>query len=135
MKVSAKTQYGLRAMVLLAKKGKMCSSKEIAKKEGIPAQYLEKIISELEKAKLVKAKRGAQGGYILAKNPREINAGEIIKTLEGTMAPVLCIAKEKGKKYCCPHEKGCLAKNVWQEIQDVLNATLSSITLEKLIKD
>ena len=80
MKVSKRTQYGLRAMVYLAtafgKKGKICSLKEISEKENISFDYLEKIISRLEKKGLVRAKRGVRGGYFLGRSPKKIKIGD-----------------------------------------------------------
>ena len=137
MKISKKTQYGLRAMVYLAHsrfKNKVCPLKKISKDEEIPFDFLEKIFSNLEKSNLVKAKKGAQGGYFLAKKPEEIKVGQIIRVLEGTMAPVLCIAAEKEKRIFCPKKKYCLTKNIWLKIQEILNFTLDSITLADLIK-
>lgn len=128
MKVSKKAQYGLRAMVYLAKnssKNKVCPLKKISEKENIPFDFLEKIISELEKAGLVLAKKGVQGGYFLAKKPKEITAGEIIRVLEDTV-PVSCVG--------CQMARICSAKNVWQKVQDSLDSTLDSMTLEDLIK-
>jgi len=136
MKISTKSQYGLRAMAYLAnvyEKEKICSLKVISEKEGISFDYLEKIISKLKKADLVKSKKGVLGGYFLARPPNKITIGEIIKTLEGTMAPVFCVAMEKEKKYTCPRFEKCLTKNVWKKIQEVLNSTLNSISLADLI--
>ncbi|MBZ9578553.1 Rrf2 family transcriptional regulator [Patescibacteria group bacterium] len=137
MRVSKKSQYGLRAMVYLADprlKDEVCSLRKISKEEEIPFDFLEKIFSKLEKAGLIKAKKGVQGGYFLARKPKKIKVGEIIRILEGTMAPVFCIAKEKEKRFFCPRRKICLTKNVWQKIQDNLNLTLNSITLADLVK-
>lgn len=113
---------------------KPCSLKTISKNQGIPFDFLEKIFTKLKKAGLVRAKRGVQGGYFLARPAKKITAGEIIKTLEGTIAPVLCIAKEKEKKFFCPRKKKCKTINVWKKIQDSINATLDSITLANLAK-
>jgi Rrf2 family protein len=133
MKISTKSQYGLRAMIYLAKnRDKICPLKEISKKEGISFDYLEKIFSKLGRANLIGAKKGVQGGYFLAKNPQKIKISQIIKILEGEMAPVFCLVKEK--KFFCPQEKKCLAKNLWRKIQEALNSTLNSITLADLIK-
>jgi Rrf2 family cysteine metabolism transcriptional repressor len=132
MRFSTKSQYGLRAMVYLAKcKNKICPLKLISQSEGISFDYLEKILSKLEKASLIKAKKGVQGGYSLAKIPKRIKLGEIIRVLEGEMALVSCIAK--GKKFVCPRNKKCLTKNFWKKIQDSLNKTLNSLTLADLI--
>ncbi|UZE92873.1 MAG: Rrf2 family transcriptional regulator [Candidatus Nealsonbacteria bacterium] len=136
MRISKKSQYGLRAMVYLAgvfgKEKKICSLREISEKENISFDYLEKIMSKLEKADLVKAKKGVQGGYFLKRSPQKINVGEIIRVLESTMSPVKCLAKEK--RYNCPRKKTCKTLNVWKKVQEVLNSTLESITLADLIK-
>ena len=124
-------------MVYLANpqlKNRVCPLKKISQDEGIPFDFLGKIFSKLGKANLVGAKKGSQGGYFLIKNPEKIRISEIIKVLEGTIAPVLCIAKEKEVKFFCPREKKCLAKNLWRKIQETLNLTLNSITLADLIK-
>ena len=136
MRVSKKSQYGLRAMVYLAsvfgKKNNIRSLKEISQKENISFDYLEKIISQLEKKGLVRSKRGIQGGYSLKRSPEKISVGEIINTLESTMLPVKCLAKEK--RYNCPRKKICRTVNVWKKVQKVLNSTLNSITLADLLK-
>ena len=114
-------------MVYLAKKKSkgFFSLKNISKKEGIPFDFLEKIMSELEKTKLVKAKKGIQGGYILAKAPQKITAKDIVEALENTTA-VDCSFCGKSRK--------CLSKNVWKKIDDSISKTLKSITLKSLIK-
>ena len=113
-------------------KDEICPLKKISKDEEIPFAFLEKIFSKLEKAGLIKAKKGVRGGYFLARRPKKIKVGEIIRILEGTMAPVLCIAKEREKRFFCPRRKICLTKNVWQKIQETLNFALNSITLADL---
>jgi len=126
-KVSKKSQYGLRAMVYLAKKDSkdFFSLKDISEKENIPFDFLEKIMSELEKMKLVKAKKGILGGYVLAKKPEKITAKDIVSALENTTA-VDCSFCGKSKK--------CSAKNVWRKIDAAINKTLKSITLANLIR-
>lgn len=128
IKISKKSQYGLRAMVLLAKKYKskqICSTKLISDKEGIPFDFLEKIISQLERAKLVNGKKGAQGGYILSKSPKKISTNDIVSVLEKNKKPVDCAL--------CRRKKGCLTKDVWSKVDFALNKTLNSITLKDLI--
>jgi Rrf2 family protein len=128
MKISKKTQYGLRAMVYLAKqKGKICSLREISKKERIPFNFLEKIFSKLETKNLISSKKGKKGGYFLAKAPEKIKIGEIINTLEGEKPLVKCLES------FCPREKKCLAKNFWKKLNYVTKPALNSITLSDLI--
>lgn len=129
MKISKKTQYGLRAMIYLARqKHKICSLREIAKKEKIPFDYLEKIILKLRKSGLVKAKKGTEGGYFLAKKPEKIKIGQIINALEGQTLLVSCL------KYFCPMEKKCLAKNFWRKLSKSLISSLNSESLANLIR-
>jgi len=132
MQISKKSQYGLRAMVSLAKsyndpKGtpQVLSTKIISQKEGVPFDFLEKIISDLERAGLVRGKKGVGGGYILAKRPEKITAKDIVETLENTTA-VEC--------GFCVRSKKCMTKNVWRKIDAAVNKTLKSITLKDLIK-
>jgi Rrf2 family protein len=131
MKISTRSQYGLRAMVYLARffdKNKISSLKEISKAEKISFDYLEKIVSKLEKANLVESKKGVHGGYFLARSPKKIKIGEIINILEGKTFLVKCISQS------CPREKKCLTKSFWQKIQNSLNSALNSLTLADLIK-
>ena len=128
MRVSKKSQYGLRAMVYLAKhssKEKVCPLKEISEKEKIPFDFLEKIISELQQAGLVEAKKGVQGGYFLTLPPEKITTGEVVRILESTV-PVSCLG--------CQMARVCATKNVWDKVQDSLDSTLDSMTLADLIK-
>ena len=115
-------------MVYLAKKNsrEFFSLKDISEKEGIPFDFLEKIMSELEKVGLVKARKGSQGGYVLARSPGKITAKDIVETLENTTA-VDCSFCGKSRK--------CLTKNVWRKIDNAVNKTLKSITLIDLIKN
>ena len=129
IKVSKKSQYGLRAMVLLAKSygaRQVLSTKRISQKEDVPFDFLEKIISRMEKAGLVIGKKGVQGGYILSKSPTRINVNDIVSALEGREGTVDCTF--------CGRSKKCLTKNVWKKIDDSINKTLKAITLKDLIR-
>ncbi len=117
-------------MVYLAKcKKDICPLKFISKEEGISFDYLEKILSRLEKTGLVMAKKGVQGGYFLAKKPSKIRISEILNSLEDSKGLVKCTAKGK-----CPMARKCLAKSFWFKIQKTLDSALNSITLADLIK-
>ena len=129
IKISKKTQYGLRAMVLLAKNYKskrICSTKLISEKEGVPFDFLEKIILQMEKSGLVKSKKGVQGGYILSRSPVKITAKDIVSILEGKESTVDCTF--------CGRSKKCLTRNVWRKIDLAIDKTLKSITLADLIR-
>lgn len=135
MKISAKTRYGLRAMAFLAKsykKKEFFSLREISEKEGISQDYLEKIMEKIKEKGLVKAKKGKEGGYILARSPEKIKVKEIMEVLEKDSYLVFCLAKNKNM--VCPKEKKCLSKKVWLKVQKAIDSTLDSITLANLIK-
>ena len=127
MKISKKAQYGLTAMVHLArnKPQKAVSIKQISNIEKVPFEFLSKIFSELEKAKLVLSRYGANGGYFLAKRPEKITVLDIVRLLENINA-VNCMFCKKSKK--------CLTKNVWAKVDEAVSKTLNSITLKDLIK-
>jgi Rrf2 family protein len=126
MKISKKAEYGLTAMVHLAKnKNKRAISiREISNIEGVPFEFLSKIFAGLEKANLVTAKHGANGGYYLAKDYKKVTAKDIVELLENTTS-VDCSLCGKSKK--------CLTKNVWRKIDVAIDKTLKSITLKDLI--
>ena len=115
-------------------RNKPCALKEISEAKGIPFNFLEKIFAKLKKANLVKSKKGVKGGYFLSHSAKKIVVAEIIKTLEDTMAPVLCMAEEKEKRYSCPRKRKCKTIDVWKKIQDSINTTLDSIVLADLAR-
>ncbi len=127
MKISKKTQYGLRALVYLAQNN-FSSIKKIATEEKIPYYYLEKIFSQLEKANIIKGKKGALGGYSLVK--KNIKLNEIFQALDEKMLLVSCL--DKNNK--CFKEKTCLTKKLWQNLQKKQQDYFNSITLKDLIK-
>lgn len=135
MKLSTKGRYGLKAMLELAMNsaGEKVSLKSIAEKQGISENYLEQLFATLRKAGLVKSIRGAQGGYFLAKPPAMITVGEILRTLEGSLAPVDCVEENLPKQ--CRRSDECVTRIIWEKIRDKINEVVDSITLENLMVD
>lgn len=130
MKISTKVQYGLRAMAYLAQNaqdGRAVSAREIAVREKLPNDYLEKIFAKLLKANLLSAKKGVRGGYIMAKLPAQIKINEIFNALEKPDTKVKCIDSQ------CARESNCLVKCLWVKMQTKVNDFLESVTLEDLI--
>lgn len=126
MKFSTKAEYGLRAMVNLAS----CfpaqkNLKAISTEEKISLKYLERIMGELRKNNLLESTKGKSGGYILAKNPKNINAGEIIEILDGPIEPTKCSL--------CKVEKKCSSSFVWIKLGKEIKKTLNKIKLSELI--
>lgn len=134
MILSTKGRYGLKMMFELAKQygsGTM-SLKDIAKNQGLSETYLEQLISHMRKAGLVNSVRGAQGGYELAKQPIDITVGEIIRTLEGPLAPSDCVLDEEPE---CERAGYCVTRLVWEKIMESINNVIDSITLQDMIND
>jgi Rrf2 family protein len=132
MKLSARSRYGLRAMLELAlnyNNGHILV-REISNKQNISRRYLEHLIVSLQGAGLVKTIRGKKGGCALAKKPSEIKVADIVKVLDGTIIPVDCISEEDS----CDKRKICVARNVWVKVKDAVDKVLNSITLSDMVK-
>ncbi|MBA9025546.1 cysteine metabolism transcriptional regulator CymR [Peribacillus loiseleuriae] len=125
MRISTKGRYGLTIMIELAKQygeGKSPTSlKSIAQTHNLSEHYLEQLIAPLRNAGLVRSIRGAYGGYILTKEPKEITSGDIIRVLEGPITPVEGIEDEEPIK-----------RQLWVRIRDAVKDVLDSTTLEDL---
>lgn len=132
MKISTKGRYALRMMVDLAEhdNGEYIRLKEIAKRQEITLKYLEQIIPQLTRSGLVRSYRGNNGGYQLARRPEDYTAGEIIRALEGSLAPIACIEDDPNR---CPRKDNCATLDFWQGLWDVVNQYLDSVTLADLV--
>lgn len=128
MRISKKSQYGLRALFRLAEKPGFHPMREIAEKEGISSDYLEKIFFNLEKGGIIKSKRGATGGYSLAKPPEKISLKDIMEVLENNFNLVECVGER------CDREKVCPTASVWKMLDESLKRKMDSINLKDLIK-
>ena len=106
----------------------------IAERQAISVNYLEQLISPLKKASLVESVRGAQGGYMLSKNPNEITVGIILTTLEGPLAPTDCVVVD-GDDDICDHSSYCVTKVIYEKIYESITSVVNSITLQHMIDD
>lgn len=135
MKLSTKGRYGLKAMFELALhygEGPL-PLRNIAESQGISEHYLEQLIAVLKKNGLAASVRGAQGGYLLKNNPQNITVGDVIRALEGDIAPSDCVLDENIGK--CIKEDYCVTKNVWIKIRNSINDVIDSITLQDMVDD
>lgn len=133
MKVSTRGEYGVRAMVALAHRygeGPM-SITEIAKQSSVPPSYLEQLIAPLRRASLVRSKRGAHGGYMLARHPEAIRIGDIYRVMEGPVAPMDCVSEDEDE-HTCPLIEGCETRPIWLKVRDSIVDALDSTTLADL---
>lgn len=133
MKFSTRTTYGLRAMIYLAKNydHDSISVAEISKNESISQGYLEKLFSSLKKGELIKSSKGVKGGYSLSDRPANISVYDIVKTLEGQLAPFHCISEDG--KILCGEKSPCGATKVLFKVQDAINKSLKSMSLKDLL--
>lgn len=123
--MSAKSEYGICFLVYLARNaGKVISLAEVAEEEKISRGYLEEIAADLKKAKILKGKKGKGGGYVLARDAKDIKISEIITALEGPISPVKCLGDAK-----CFKEKFCGTKKVWMALRDKIENYLEEISL------
>ncbi len=131
MKITARTEYGIRAMYALAKasgKGPV-SMRAIATEQQIPENFLEQMLSQLRKAGLISATRGPSGGYELARSPESISFSDIVSALEGPVA--LCDCMEQGNS--CDRLHSCPVHPVWAKISAGLNQLLDNSTLADML--
>ncbi|MBX9138409.1 MULTISPECIES: Rrf2 family transcriptional regulator [unclassified Clostridium] len=131
MKISTKGRYGIRALIDLVVNSE-CGSvtlKAISERQEISERYLEQIFSLLRKSGLIIGRKGAQGGYILSKNPNEITVGEVLRALEGES---LLIDINEDEENCMER---FVNKIIWSEINKKINDYFDSITLECIVDE
>ena len=135
MGISTKSTYGIRAMFELALHyGRSpVSVTYISERENISVPYLEQLLSKLRRKGLVKSVRGPKGGYILAKKPKEITVGDIVRVLDGDITPVHCVSNKVLKN--CKMIDRCVTKSVWKKLKDAVDDSLDSVTLKDLSND
>lgn len=132
MKLSTRGRYGLMAMHSLAQnygKGPL-SVNSIAEEEQLSVAYLEQLFARLKQRGLVKSIRGAQGGYLLTREPKEIPIGQIISALEGEMAFSCCTKEEEIN---CSREHECSTKQILDRVQSEVDEVLDSMTLADML--
>jgi len=132
--ITTRGQYGVRAVFELAMRYGQGAVplREVARRQNLPDNYLEQLMGPLRKAGLVRSVRGAQGGYMLARDPAEITVGDVLRVLEGPISPVDCAGGDAGASACCPDGEACTVRSVWVRIRDAVNEVVDSITFEDL---
>ncbi|MCL2211050.1 MAG: Rrf2 family transcriptional regulator [Treponema sp.] len=132
MKVSTKGRYALRMLLDLAehKEEGFIPLKDIAQRQDISKQYLEQIVSIINSSGALRANRGKQGGYMLAKEPSEYTVGEILRITEGNLAPVACLEDKVNQ---CERVKKCKTLSMWKGLNKVIADYLDGITLQDLL--
>lgn len=133
--VSQKCQYAIRAVFELAKRNGQGPIKinEIAAAQAIPLRFLEVILNQLRSAGFVKSKRGAGGGYLLAREADRVTVGEIIQFMEGPQVPVACMS-DKNERGCSLHGN-CVFIGMWKRAADAVSDVYNRISFQDLVED
>ena len=130
--ISQKAKYALRALVSLARvqRGETMMIGEISKEQAIPKKFLEQILLELKRAGFVASRRGRAGGYELLRAPEEIRFGEVLRLIDGPIAPLPCLSKIAYKR-CkdCRDEQSCEIRHVFERVTLATRAVLDQTTL------
>ena len=132
MIVSTKGRYALRVLVDLAENQKqgLIPMKQVAERQGVSLKYLERILPILTKNNYIEGVSGKGGGYRLRRKPREYKLGEILRLIEGNLAPVDCLSK---KSNLCERKNDCKTLKVWTNLNIIINDYLDNITLADLV--
>lgn len=130
MRISTRGRYSLEAILFLAllPEDTLVSTREISEKTGISDGYLEQLFIPLKKAGIINGVRGAQGGYHLGRLPDSITVGEILRTVEGPLAPVACLEHET-----CVSESVCKTRYTWGKLYRSIEECIDSIHLADLV--
>lgn len=142
MRISAMEEYGLRALLCLARRAIRTNDPlasltipEVAEEEGLSIPYTSKIMRKLRQGNLVIAERGRSGGYHLINDPSKINLYQALETLGGPMMPVDHCDKHAGSQEICVHVSDCSLRGAFGGFTDYLKSALSKTTLADLTKD
>ena len=132
---STKGEYGVRLMVQLARhygRGPV-SLAGVAAEEDLPRAYLEQLVTSLRDAGLVVSTRGARGGYELSRPPLDIGMGEILRALEGPIAPMFCASDDPEHAITCDRSARCTVNVLWVRVRDAVTSAVDSMTLADLV--
>lgn len=132
MKISTKGRYALRMMTDIAENQKngYVALKDIATRQGISKKYLEQIALHLSQSSMLRAVRGYQGGYMLARPAAEYSVAEILISVEGSLVPVSCLERPVNG---CERKNCCKTLPIWMGLERIISDYLGSITLEDVV--
>jgi len=128
--IRRKTDYGLRALVALARAGKPLRAEELAEREGVPVAFLHKALTDLANAGIVDGQRGPAGGFTLARRLSEINVLEAVEAMQGRLAVSRCLLGDEG----CPRQDTCGLRWAWEKVQQNIGSFLRGLTLQDLVR-
>ncbi len=135
MSFSTKGEYGVRLMVQLGRHFGTgpASLAEIAAEEDLPRAYLEQLAMGLRDAGLVVSTRGARGGYELGRKPSDIRMSDVLRALEGPIAPMICASDDPEHGTVCDRTSNCTVNILWVRVRDAIAGALEGMTLADLV--
>lgn len=137
MKLSKRGEYGLRALQDLAKRygeGPV-PNKDLARRNNIPPRFLEQILLGLKHGRIVRSQKGPRGGYYLARPPQEITLAEVVRLLDGPLAPISCVSETAYEACGCPDMETCGLRRVMRKVRDTVAGIMESTTLADLVAE
>ena len=138
MNLSKKAEYALRATIHLGIAREMglqtISVVDLADANRLPVKFVERILQELREAGLVDAKRGKLGGYTLAKDPAEIRMGDIVRLMDGRLAPICCASENAYQRCTCPDEDHCGLRMIMIDVRNAIAGILDRYTLAQVVE-
>jgi Rrf2 family protein len=135
MKLSLRGEYALRALIVLGLEwnhSPVVPIQIVSERQNIPKRFLEQILNDLRTAGIVESKRGVAGGYRLARAPEEITLAQVIRHIEGPLAPVSCVSEKFYDKCTCPDEQRCGIRSVMKEVREAIVQILERVTVLQL---
>jgi Rrf2 family protein len=147
MKLSKRGEYALRALIdfgIAYELGRpLLKIGELVEKERLPVKFLEQILTQLRGAGFIETKRGKAGGYFLAKPPKEISLGQVIRLIDGPLAPISCVSVTAYERCSCPDEAHCGLRMLMLDVRNAIARILDryvlgdvvDITLRKMRRD
>lgn len=134
MRLSTKGEYASRAMLELALRyadGPL-HIRDISEAQDIPGRFLEQILLQLKRAGYLRSRKGPGGGYSLSRPPERISVAEVIRVMDGPLAPIDCVSVTAHA--ACPREAYCGLKGLWKETRDAIAAILERTTFADLVR-
>src|SRR5213595_3075922 len=137
MKISKRGEYALRSLIDLGIASElgwpMLQVSELASKEKLPIKFLEQIFSQLKRAGYVESRRGKYGGYSLARPMRQIKFGEVIRLIDGPLAPIRCVSHTSYVRCSCPDEAHCGLRMLMLDVRNAISTVLDRFTLADIV--
>lgn len=138
MKLSKRGEYALRALIdfgLAQALGKpLLQVNELARKEDIPVKFLEQILMQLKAGGYLESRRGKHGGYLLAAPPDQIRIGQVVRLIDGPLAPIACVSQTAYERCTCPDEEHCGLRMLMQDVRNAISNILDRFTLADVVE-